>query len=133
MSTDLTEELSRWPRVVSYVVGGLVGGVVGGLLVVIVMSTLKAMLDHVSAQDTWVLIVVPVVGLALASLLLNGFARRAPAAAGDRPRSSWRTWPPGAIPADITGDVQSSAGHEERMPWRLAPIRLAAIFSTVGS
>src|SRR5690606_11811388 len=129
-----TEEAASWPGVGTYAVGGLVGGVVGGLLVVAVVCALKWMLEIVSAQDTWVLIVMPVIGLALASLLLNGFGRRAPATADDgRPRSSWRSWAPGAIPADITGDVQSGAGREERRPWRLAPLRLAAIFATVGS
>lgn len=134
MATELTEEGASWPRIATYVAGGLVGGVVGGLLVVIVVSALKVMLEIVSAQDTWVLIVLPVIGLAIASLLLNGFGRREPSTSGgNRPRRSWRSWPPGAIPADITGDVQSSAGREERMPWRLAPLRLGAIFATVGS
>ncbi len=134
MATELTEEPASWPRVATHAAGGVVGGVVGGLLVVAVVCLLKLMLEIVSAQDTWVLIVMPVIGLALASLLLNGFGRRAPATTDDsRPRKSWRSWPPGAIPADITGDVQSCAGREERMPWRLAPLRLAAIFATVGS
>ncbi len=129
-----TEADSKFSRVTTYALGGLVGGVVGGLLVVVVMSTLKSMLEFVSAQATWQIVVMPLVGLTLASLLLNGVARRVVARAGDgRPRSSWRTWPPGAIPADITGDVQTTAGREERLPWRLAPIRLAAIFATVGS
>ncbi len=134
MATELTDELPSWPRVAIFAVGGLLGGIVGGLLVVAVVCALKVMLEFVSAQDTWVLIVMPVIGLALASLLLNGFGRRAPATTDDsRPRKSWRSWPPGAIPADITGDVQSCAGREERMPWRLAPLRLGAIFATVGS
>jgi H+/Cl- antiporter ClcA len=134
MATDLTEELTSGPRLATYVAGGLVGGVVGGLIVVATISALKMMLDTVSAQDTWVIIVMPVIGLALASLLLNGVGRRVTAPVqGGRSRRSWRSWPPGAIPADITGDVQSCAGREERMPWRLAPMRLGAIFATVGS
>jgi H+/Cl- antiporter ClcA len=44
----------------------------------------------------------------------------------------WRTFPPGAIQADITGDVTATAGEEERVQWRLAPIRTLAIFATVG-
>lgn len=131
---DLTEQLPRGPRTGIYALGGLVGGVVGGLIVIAVISALKALLDLVSVQATWVIIVLPVIGLALTSVLLNGFGRRALATTTvQRPRNSWRTFPPGAIPADITGDVQNSAGCEERMPWRLAPIRLAAIFTTVGS
>lgn len=133
MSTVLTEDLTLGPRLAAYVAGGVVGGVVGGLIVVATISALKAMLDTVSSQDTWVLIVTPVIGLALAALLLNGFGRRTAATPDGRPRGSWRSWPPGAIPADITGDVQSCAGQEERMPWRLAPLRLGAIFATVGS
>lgn len=134
MAPHRSEQLSRGPRTGIYALGGLVGGVVGGLVVIAVISALKAVLDLVSVQDTWVIIVLPVLGLALTAWLLNGFARRAALAAGVQlPRNSWRTFPPGAIPADITGDVQSCAGHEERMPWRLAPIRLAAIFATVGS
>lgn len=134
MATELTEEVSSWSGVATHAAGGLVGGVVGGLLVVVVVCALKWMLEWVTAQDTWALIVLPVIGLALASFLLNGFGRRAAATADvNHPRRSWRSWPPGAIPADITGDVQSCAGREERMPWRLAPLRLAAIFATVGS
>ena len=134
MPTVLPEQLSLWPRSATYAFGGLVGGIVGGLIVVATISALKFMLDSVSAQATWVIIVLPLLGLALTAWLLNGFARRALTPVSDEVlRRSWRTWPPGAIPADITGDVQKTAGSEERFPWRLAPVRLAAIFATVGS
>ena len=87
MSTDLTEQLSRGQRLGVYALGGLVGGVVGGLIVIAVISALKALLDLVSVQATWVIIVLPVVGLALTSVLLNGFGRRAVATtAAQRPR-----------------------------------------------
>lgn len=142
MPTDLPElrelaepeALSPWSRVATYALGGLVGGAVGGLFVVAAMSLLKAMMDTVSAQPVWVLIVAPLAGLALASLLLNAYGRRATTDVADEVRRHpWRTFPPGIVPADITGDVVKWAGKEEHCPWRLAPIRLAAIFATVGS
>src|SRR6185436_16712735 len=45
----------------------------------------------------------------------------------------WRTFPPDAVRADISGDVIECEGVEERFPWRLAPIRVLAIIATVGS
>jgi len=50
----------------------------------------------------------------------------------ERRAKIWRTFPRGAIQADITGDVVDSAGQEERFPWRLTPIHTLAIFATVG-
>jgi H+/Cl- antiporter ClcA len=114
--------------------GGLLGGLVGGFFVVGVTLLLKKGLDFVSSQVTWVLILLPLVGLALAELVLQGFGQRE----GGRRRSvsprarPWTTFPRGAIQADITGDVVATAGEEERFPWRLAPIRTLAIFATVG-
>ena len=66
-------------------------------------------------------------------LVLHVFGRTrrpAPTAATTNP---WRTFPPDAVRADISGDVVDSAGEEERFPWRLAPIRALAILATVGS
>jgi H+/Cl- antiporter ClcA len=115
--------------------GGLLGGLVGGFLVVGVTLLLKRGLDFVSSQATWILIALPLVGLALTELVLHWFGQRE----GERrshavsPRArAWRTFPRGAIQADITGDVVATAGEEERFPWRLAPIRMLAIFATVG-
>jgi H+/Cl- antiporter ClcA len=89
--------------------------------------------------------VVPLLGLALTVLVLQVFCRRedddarsvtpgAPAArAGSRRTPRWRTFPRGgAVQADITGDVVATAGEEERFPWHLAPVRVVAIFCTVG-
>jgi len=114
----------------------------GGAFVVVVTLALKAMMDFVSSQVTWVLIVVPLIGLALTVVVLQVFGQIEAAQAhgpGVRPpRDSarrakiWRTFPPGAIQADITGDVVDSAGQEERFPWRLTPIHTVAIFTTVG-
>jgi len=117
-----------------------VGGLAGGAFVVGVTIALKAMMDFVSSQVTWVLIVVPLIGLALTVLVLQVYGQTE-AAQAHRPKVTpprarrahiWRTFPPGAIQADITGDVVDSAGEEERFPWRLTPIHTVAIFATVG-
>src|SRR5215468_5952228 len=126
---------SRWSSVATYALGGLVGGLAGGAFVVVVTLAIKAMMDFVSSQTTWLLIVVPLIGLALTVLVLQVFGQ-SEAAQANRPRvrraNVWRTFPRGAIQADITGDVVDSAGQEERFPWRLTPIRTLAIFATVG-
>ena len=133
---------SRWSSIATYGLGGLVGGLAGGAFVVVVTLALKTMLEFVSSRVTWVLIVVPLIGLALTVLVLQVFGHRE-TAQSDGPRvtpprgspsraQNWRTFPPGAIQADITGDVVDSAGEEERFPWRLTPIRTLAIFATVG-
>src|SRR5215831_18627874 len=98
------------------------------------------MMDYVSSQAVPVLIVAPLVGLALTVLLLQVYARTetaqdhgvTPQGNPARPVRKWRTFPRGAIQADITGDVVDTAGEEERFPWRLTPIRTLAIFATVG-
>ena len=74
--------------------------------------------------------VVPPLGLALAVLVLHGIGKSED---WRHPTPVWRTFPRGAVRADITGDVMGTAGEEERFPWRLAPIRAIAIFATVGS
>ena len=38
----------------------------------------------------------------------------------------------GTVRSDITSDIVTSAGKEELLPWRLAPIRVLAIIATVG-
>src|SRR5687767_9259315 len=96
--------------------GGLLGGLVGGAFVVGFTLTLKAMMDFLATQATWVLITVPLVGLALAISLLHGFGR----GESERRAGPWRTFPRGAVRADITSDVVEAAGREERFPWRLA-------------
>lgn len=125
---------SRRARIATASLGGLLGGLVGGGLVLAVTVALKTMMDLVSAEATVEVIVVPLLGLVLATLVLHGFGRTAsPDSPPSSPQASaWRTFPPDAIRADITGDVVDSAGMEERFPWRLAPLRTAAIFATVG-
>ena len=131
---------SRWSTVGTYALGGLLGGLAGGAFVVIVTLALKEMMDYVSSQVIPVLIVAPLAGLALTVLLLQVYARTEtvqdhgvmPQGNTARPTHKWRTFPRGAIQADITGDVVDSAGQEEHFPWRLTPIHTLAIFATVG-
>ncbi len=118
------------------------GGLAGAVFVVGVTLVLKATLDFVSSQATWFLIVVPLLGLALAVLVLQGYGQTeaaqtlapgtTPPRVGSRRAHAWRAFPPRAVRADITGDVVDTAGEEERFTWRLAPIRTVAIFATVG-
>ena len=120
--------------------GGLAGGLAGGALIIGFTEVLKGMLEIVSRQGTWVLVGVPLLGLALSVLVLYGFGlsgaaqSRAPRASSSRPlwARAWRTFPPGLARSDITADVVRFAGEEERLPWRLAPIRMLAIAATVG-
>jgi H+/Cl- antiporter ClcA len=131
---------SWWSSLAIYAFGGLVGALAGGAFVVVVTLALKAMINFVSSQATWALIVVPVIGLAITVLVLQVYgmheaAQSVGATAQRRPTrrgQKWRTFPRGAIQADITGDVVNSAGQEERFPWRLTPIHTLAIFATVG-
>jgi H+/Cl- antiporter ClcA len=130
---------SRWSNLATYAFGGLVGGLAGGAFVVIVTLALKSMIDFVSGQVTWLLIVVPLIGMTLTVLVLQvlgqregGQTYRPGVTPGVRRSSIWRTFPRAVIQADITGDVVDSAGQEERFPWRLTPIHTLAIFATVG-
>jgi H+/Cl- antiporter ClcA len=121
---------ARWSRLGTAIVGALLGGVVGGFVVVGVTLVLKAGMDLASRENTLYVVVVPLLGLALATLVLHVLGRSGGAQA--RETHPWRTFPPDAIRADISGDVVESAGVEERFPWRLAPIRALAIVATVG-
>lgn len=127
---------SRLSRVALSALGGLLGGIAGAVLVVGFTELLKAMLALASRQPTWVLIVAPLLGLALSVLVLYGFGLTAetPTVASQRPSwlHRWRTFPPGVARSDITSDIVNYSGEEERLPWRLAPIRVLAIVATVG-
>ena len=99
------------------------------------------MLAVVASQETWVLILAPLLGLALSVLVLYrfGLSGGAKTAAPQRYRRrasrwarAWRTFPPDVARSHLTADMVSFAGEEERFPWRLAPIRLLAIAATVG-
>jgi CIC family chloride channel protein len=132
---------TRLSSLFTTVLGGGLGGLVGGFVVVGVTLVLKAGMDFVSGLDRWLIVVVPVAGLAIAVLVLQVFgaeetrsdaATRAAPLDDSRGRRAWRTFPHGVARADITGDILDSAGQEERFPWRLAPIRTIAILATVG-
>ena len=132
---------SRLPSIVATAaIGGLLGGSIAAALDVGVTEMLKKILAVVSRQNTWVLVVMPLVGLALSVLVLYGFGLSRQTQGNLPPDGKvrsrwafpWRTFPPRSARADLTGDLVNFAGAEDRFPWRLAPIRLVAIFATVG-
>ncbi len=133
---------TRLPRAATAALGGLLGALAGATVVIGFTEVLKALLAIVSSQDTWVLIVVPLLGLALSVLVLYGFGLKgpprtlatqaAPTPQGSRWASAWRTFPSGTARSDLTGDMVAFAGKEDRFPWRLAPLRVLAMTATVG-
>ncbi len=113
------------------VLGAVLGALVGGFVVVGVTLVLKAGMDLAARENTLYVVVVPLLGLTVATVVLHVLGRGGgPEAQRAHP---WRTFPPDAIRADISGDVVECEGVEERFPWRLAPIRTLAIIATVGS
>ena len=112
--------------------GAVFGGSVAALLVVGFTEMLKAMLAVVSKQNNWVLILVPLIGLALSVLVLYGFGLSEEQSTRPKWAAKWRTFPSDAARSHLTDDMVSSAGAEERFPWHLVPIRLLAILVTVG-
>jgi H+/Cl- antiporter ClcA len=123
-----------WSTIARSAVGGLLGGFLAAALVIGFTEMLKIMLGVVSRQPTWVIVVVPLVGLALSVLVLYGFGLGGEAQTSGRPwwAGVWRTFPPRAARADLTGDMVAFAGEEERFPWHLAPIRMLAMTATIG-
>ncbi|MHA3724455.1 chloride channel protein [Leucobacter sp. HY1910] len=119
--------------------GGIVGGVLGAAFVVGVTSLIKLLLDLVSRQDNWVTLAAPFAGVTVSALLLYLFAQgRAKQQLVEHELApqgfmAWLRAPSNALRADLTGDVVRAAGHEERFPWQLAPLRALAIIFTVGS
>ena len=122
-----------WSDIGVAVLGAVLGGLAGGLLVVGVTLVLKAGIDFASGQGAWFIVVVPVLGLAIATLVLHAFGTTTTPAGDERKPHPWRAFPPDAVRSDISADVVDSAGEEERFPWRLAPIRALAILATVAS
>src|SRR5215472_2051300 len=113
--------------------GGVLGGLLGSAVVIGFTEILKGMLAIVSGQHTWVLVLVPLMGLALSVLVLYGFGLSAETERFERPLwGSWRTFAARASRSDLTGDMVGFAGEEEHFPWRLAPIRMVAMIATVG-
>jgi H+/Cl- antiporter ClcA len=123
----------RWSKVAAVAIGALLGGLIGGFLVVGVTLLLKAGMTFAAGQPTWYVVAVPLLGLALAVLVLYRLGKSATSGDDGRRTPAWRTFAPDAARADISGDVVGCAGEEERFPWRLAPIRTIAILATVGS
>ncbi|HMK12789.1 MAG TPA: chloride channel protein [Acidimicrobiales bacterium] len=122
-------------------VGGLVGGIAGGAFAVAVTQLIKELLAVVTRQDDWLLLVLPLVGVALATVVLHlighgDAVQHIEAQDVDEPAPRrfrlWRTFPADLARADLTADVVRSAGREEAFPWRLAPVRAVAIMTTVG-
>ncbi|GAA2155755.1 H+/Cl- antiporter ClcA [Humibacillus xanthopallidus] len=142
-----------WRATGPYAAGAALGGLVGAGVVVTVTTVIKELLAVVSRQDAWVVIAVPVLGIAAATFVLHVIGRGDPVQTlTDRPVAprpsrrarrrwprylriplSWRRFPSDVARADLTGDVVLSAGVEERFPWRQAPLRALAIVITVGS
>ncbi len=118
--------------------GGVLGGLAGATAAVLVTELIKWNLALVSDQATWVLVAAPLVGLALAVVVLHGYHRGEalqtliPEPARRRTPRFWKGPSRDVIRADLTADVLATAGEEERFPWRLAPARAVAILATVG-
>jgi H+/Cl- antiporter ClcA len=114
--------------------GGVLGGTVAAALVIGFTEVLKLMLGIVSRQDTRVIILMPLLGLALSVLVLYGFGLSSETQGVQRTgwAGVWRTFPARAARADLTADMVGFAGEEDRFPWRLAPIRILAMTATIG-
>lgn len=113
--------------------GAVFGGSIASFLVVVFTEMLKAVLAVISRQNLWIIILVPLLGLALSVLVLYRLGVSSEELGPRPPKwARWRTFPPDAARSHLTDDMVSCAGTEERFPWQLAAIRLLAIFATVG-
>lgn len=118
--------------------GGIIGGVAASLFVVVVTTIIKELLAWNIRQDNWLYLVGPFIGIAVAVFILHKVAHGQAVqqvtsdAAPPRRFSDWLKFPASAVRADLTADVVRNAGKEELFPWRLAPVRAAAIVATVG-
>jgi H+/Cl- antiporter ClcA len=129
-------------RVGTWAVGGLLGGLLGSLAAVLLTQAIKQTLDIASGLDTVWRLLLPLLGVALAVLVLFGLGKGQPVQtlAPRQTTSSvrwgslmaWYSFPHDIARADLTGDVVNASGTEERFPWNLAPLRAIAILSTVG-
>lgn len=131
-------QLGTWREARYGALGGLGGGVIAAMFVVSITVGIKALLAWVTKQEPWLMLTLPLVGILLAALLLHFVAKGKAAqkvqgqAAPPKGFAAWLLFPASAVRADLTADVVRTAGFEERFPWRLAPIRAAAIIATVG-
>lgn len=113
--------------------GGALGGLVAALLVVGFTVLIKLTLGVVSRQHDWLLILLPLVGIALSVLVLYWFGvTEEQCSKRSRWAARWRIFPNNAARSHLTDDMVSSAGHEEDFPWHLVPIRLLATLLTIG-
>jgi CIC family chloride channel protein len=126
----------------AWAAAGLLGGLIGCLAAVALTELIKLSLASASGLGPVALRGLPLLGVALAVLILFGLGRgqsvqtiapREPSAAGTPgPLAAWYSFPHDIARADLTGDVVNAAGVEERFPWPLAPLRALAILATVG-
>lgn len=123
-----------------WAVGGLLGGLAGSLVAVLLTETIKGILAAVSGLDTLWLLVLPLLGVTLAVLVLHGLGEGKAVqklipqkvALPTQVSPPWYSFPRDVARADLTADIVSTAGTEERFPWNLAPLRALAILPTVG-
>jgi H+/Cl- antiporter ClcA len=123
-------------------IGGLIGALAGAAVAVLTTELIKRILAVVARQDTWVILTMPLVGVAIAVAILHGLAEGEAVQRLSTPKPKrllkyglkpyWYTFPGDVARADLTGDVVKTAGEEEKFPWRLAPVRALAIVSTVS-
>jgi H+/Cl- antiporter ClcA len=121
----MERDQSRLWRVLTTITPAVLGGLLGALLIVGFTQLLKVSIAFVSSQAAWVLVLLPLIGLGLSVLVLYGFGRT-------HGVSRWRTFRRGVARSDLTGDMVAYAGEEDRIPWRIAPLRAVAIAATVG-
>ncbi|WP_088894944.1 chloride channel protein [Leptolyngbya ohadii] len=127
-------------RVSTWTVGGLLGGLVGSLTAVTLTQAIKQILDFVSGLGSLWFLLLPLLGIALAVLVLFGLGKGVPvqtlvpqdATVDQHLKQTWYSFPHDVARADLTGDVVNTAGAEERFPWERTPLRALAILSTVG-
>lgn len=135
-------ENSRLRAISAWAGAGIAGGLIGSLAAVLLTEIIKLTLASAGGLGGNGLRVLPLLGVSLAVLILFGLGQGQPAQTiapleparpGERRSlASWYAFPHDIARADLTGDVVTAAGVEERFPWSLAPLRALAILSTVG-
>lgn len=140
----MTREISppRLRSIAAWGAAGAFGGLIGSLAAVLLTELIKLSLRVASDLGGPWLLLLPLVGMAVAVLVLFGVGKGQPAqtiapriesdAGGGRSLTSWYSFPHDIARADLTGDVVNASGEEERFPWHLAPLRALAILATVG-
>ena len=127
----------------AWAAAGLLGGLIGCLAAVALTELIKLSLAAASGLGPAALRLLPLLGVGLAVLILFGLGqgesvqtiapRETPRPGGSAGSlAAWYSFPHDIARADLTGDVVSASGAEERFPWSLAPLRALAILATVG-